>query len=125
MTTIIDTAQLGQLLVESATKPRDRIAAQALAEEETILALPQVRSLLVVEDEGRPTARWEKLMGRLYTLQLDATQRAFLALVLSMLGIGQITLAAVEDLDERRLLIMQRAILKLAGNDRIAVGTRL
>lgn len=125
MTTIIDTPELGQLLVESATRPRDRIAAQALAEEESILALRHVRRLLVEENRGAMTARWENLMGRQYALGLDAQQRAFLGLVLSMLGIGHITLAAVEDLDERRLLIIQRAILKLSGNDRIAVGTRL
>lgn len=125
MTTILDTPELGKMLVASSKRDRDRIAAQALAEEETILALPQVRRLLVEEDHGRLTARWENLMGRQYSLELEDQQRAFLGLVLSILGIGHTTLAIVEDLDERHLLIIQRAILKLAGNDRIAVGTRL
>jgi hypothetical protein len=125
VTTIIDTAHLGELLVESSTRNRDRIAAQAIAQEETILALRHVRALLVEEKRGVMTARWENLMGRQYALGLDAPQRAFLGLVLSILGIGHITLAAVEELDERRLLIIQRAILKLSGNDRIAVGTRM
>jgi len=80
---------------------------------------------LVVKQGGQMTAVWERLMGRLYTLALDDPQRAFLGLVLSMVGIGRVTLAAVEELDERRLLIIQRAILRLAGNDRIAVGTRM
>jgi len=125
MTTVVDTEQLGQLLVESSTRPRDRIAAQALAEEQTLLALPHLRRLLVVKDGGSVTARWENLMGRQYTLGLDEQQRAFLGLVLSMLAIGHTPLAAVEDLDERHLMIIQRAILKLAGNDRIAIGTRI
>ncbi|MER5213717.1 hypothetical protein ABT063_24875 [Streptomyces sp. NPDC002838] len=125
MTTIIDTPELGRLLVESAARDRDRIAAQALAEEETILALPKVRRLLVVEDRGRPTARWENLMGHQYTLNLNRPQFAFLGLVLSILSMGHIALAAVEDLDERRLLIIQRAILQLSGNNTIAVGTRV
>jgi hypothetical protein len=125
MTTPIDTPQLGALLAESATRERDRIAAQALAEEETILSLSNEQILLVEEDQGVMTARWENLMGRQYTLGLDTQQRAFLGLVLSILGIGHITLAAVQDLDERRLIIIQRAILKLSGNDRIAVGTRM
>ncbi|CAL9308358.1 hypothetical protein [Streptomyces sp. SudanB52_2052] len=42
-----------------------------------------------------------------------------------MVGIGITTLASVEDLDDRRLPIMLRAILRLAGNDDIAVGRRL
>lgn len=116
---------LGELLVRSAKSGRDRAAAQALAEEETLLAHGGVRATLVVKEGGRMTAVWERLMGRVYTLGLDEEQRAFLGLVLSMVGIGQVPLSAVEKLDERRLLIMQRAIVRLAGNDRIAVGTRL
>ncbi|MBO4258250.1 hypothetical protein [Streptomyces griseorubiginosus] len=115
---------LGELLVQSAKLGRDRTAAQALAEEETLLAHQGVRLALVVKEDGRMTARWEGLMGRLYTLNLDEVQRAFLGLVLSMVGIGHIPLTAVESLDERRLLIMQRALCRLAGNDRIARGTR-
>ncbi|MCI3271379.1 hypothetical protein [Streptomyces cylindrosporus] len=121
----VDLPQLGELLVASAKNDRDRAAAQALAEEETLLAHDGVRRALVVKEGGRMTAVWERLMGRLYTLGLDDQQRAFLGLVLSMVGIGQVSLTAVESLDERRLIIMQRAILRLAGNDRIAVGTRL
>ncbi|MFC8512010.1 hypothetical protein [Streptomyces sp. NPDC057257] len=121
----VDVPRLGELLVRNAKSGRDRAAAQALAEEETLLAHKGVRAALVVKKGGRMTAYWEGLMGRLYTLSLDDEQRAFLGLVLSMVGIGSIPLTAVESLDERRLLIFQRAIARLAGNDRIAVGTRL
>ncbi|MET7731221.1 hypothetical protein ABZT02_07615 [Streptomyces sp. NPDC005402] len=120
-----DTPQLGELLVQSASNSRDRAAVQALAEEETLLAHPTVRAALVVKQDGRMTAVWDRLMGRVYTLGLDDEQRVFLGLVLSMVGIGSVPLSAVERLDERRLLIMQRAILRLAGNDRIAIGTRI
>ncbi|MET7481373.1 hypothetical protein ABZT17_44710 [Streptomyces sp. NPDC005648] len=120
-----DEVSLGELLVQSSKGDRDRAAAKALAEEETLLAHKGVRAALIVKHDGRMTARWEGLMGRLYTLGLDDEQRAFLGLVLSMVGIGSIPLTAVESLDERRLLIFQRAIVRLAGNDRIAVGTRL
>ena len=120
----VDVPALGELLVKSARPGRDRTAAQALAEEQTLLAHQGVRRALVVKEDGRMTARWEGLMGRLYTLSLDEPQRAFLGLVLSMVGIGATPLTAVEVLDERRLMIMQRALCRLAGNDRIAVGTR-
>lgn len=121
----VDVPKLGELLAKNATSNRDRIAAQALAEEETLLRHDGVRTALVVKQGGKMTAVWERLMGRLYTLALDDEQRAFLGLVLSMVGIGNVSIAAVEELDERRLLVIQRAILRLAGNDRIAVGTRL
>lgn len=117
-------APLGEQLTATATG-RARAAVQALVEEETILAQDRVRRLLVVDGEDGPVCRWEGLMGHLYGLGLDDAQRAFLGLVLGMAGIGLHGLSAVEDLDERRLLILMRAIPALAGNDRIAVGTRL
>lgn len=116
---------LGEQLLASATYTRERAATQALVEEETILALDSVRRLLVVESEDGPACDWERLMGRLYGLGLDEEQRAFLGLVLGMTGIGLHTLSTVEKLDERRLLILMRAMPTLAGNDRIAVGTRI
>ncbi|MET9835834.1 hypothetical protein ABZ078_42660 [Streptomyces sp. NPDC006385] len=120
-----DTPTLGQLLMESAQSGRGRAAAQALAEEGTILARDNVRAALVVKEDGRLRANWEGLMGRVYTLGLDEGERAFLGLVLSMVGIGITPLIAIEDLDERRLLILMRALPLLGGNERIAVGTRL
>ncbi|WP_406202477.1 MULTISPECIES: hypothetical protein [unclassified Streptomyces] len=121
----VDTPALGQLLVESAQSGRGRAAAQALAEEGTLLARDNVRAALVIKDAGRMKANWEGLMGRVYTLGLDEQERAFLGLVLSMVGIGITPLIALENLDERRLLILMRALPLLAGNERIAVGTRM
>lgn len=123
--TELDLPHLGAQLLTSARPGRDRIAVQALVDEESILARDNVRTLLVDDQGDRVTARWERLSGRIYTLGLDEHQRAFLGLVLSIVGIGQVTLAAVPDLDERRLLVIQRAILRLAGNDRLAIGVRL
>lgn len=121
----VDLERLGAQLVRNARRPWDRAAAQALAAERTILALPRVRSALVVEKSKGAVARWEGLLGHLYTLSLDEQQRAFLGLVLSMTGMGSTPLTAVEQLDEERLRIILKSIVTLAGNDRIAVGTRM
>ncbi|MFD5013472.1 hypothetical protein [Streptomyces chartreusis] len=123
-TTEAGTPTLGELLIASSREGRDRAAAQALAEEETVLALDSVRRLLVVEGADGPVCRWEGLMGRLYGLGLDDQQRAFLGLVMGIVGIGLHIMSAVEELDERRLLILMRAMPIIAGNDRVAVGTR-
>ncbi|MHB9862202.1 hypothetical protein [Streptomyces sp. YIM S03343] len=121
----VNVARITEQLIASATNNRSRIAIRALAAEETLLSRDNVRRVLVTKDGSRLMARWENLSGRLYTLGLDETERAFLGLVLSIVGIGHITIAAAEDLDERRLVIVQQAILEIAGNDRIAIGTRL
>ncbi|MGW1616572.1 hypothetical protein ACWCQZ_45510 [Streptomyces sp. NPDC002285] len=121
----VDTPTLGQLLVESAQSGRGRAAAQALAQEGTLLARDNVRAALVIKDAGHMRANWEGLMGRVYTLGLDEQERAFLGLVLSMVGIGTTPLIALENLDERRLLILMRALPLLTDNERIAVGTRM
>lgn len=116
---------LGTLLLRSARTPHRIAATQALVDEETLLGLPQVSAALVVEEDGVPTCRWEGLAGKLYTLGLTSQQRDFLGLVLGMVGIGTSTLATIGDLDDRHLMILMRAIPRLAGNDRIAVGTRM
>lgn len=120
-----DAPPLGELLVRSAVGPRDRTAVQAVVEEGKLLARDNVRAALVTKQDGAMTCRWENLAGRLYTLGLDEGERAFLGLLLSIVGVQQSCLAAVEYLDERRLKIVLRAMTRLAGNDRIAVGTRL
>ncbi|MEU8752031.1 hypothetical protein AB0C88_16210 [Streptomyces chartreusis] len=124
-TTEASTPTLGEQLIATSVKGRDRAAIQALVEEETVLGLDSVRRLLIMEGADGPVCRWEGLMGRIYGLGLDNAQRAFLGLVLGMVGIGLHTLAAVEELDERRLLILMRAMPVLACNERIAVGTRM
>ncbi|MEU0433715.1 hypothetical protein ABZ153_19145 [Streptomyces sp. NPDC006290] len=116
----------GKRLIESATSAGERAAAHALVEEETILSHRSVLGALgLLETPSSSEVRWEGLMGRVYTLGLDNEQRAFLALALSMAGIGQITLAAVTDLGERRLAIILRAVARLTGNDTLAMGTRI
>jgi hypothetical protein len=121
-----DDVDLGDQLLQTARGRRERAAAQALVEEGMILGLPRVRQALVSEGaDGRPVCRWDNMMGRLYTLDLGEDDRTFLGLVLSLLPIGLFTLSAVQDLDERRMQILLRALVTLSGNDRIAVGTRL
>ncbi|MEV6544829.1 hypothetical protein [Streptomyces sp. NPDC051665] len=120
-----DTPPLGELLVRSAIGLRDRTAVQALAEEELLLARDHVRQALVTQQDGVMACRWEGMSGRLYTLELDESERAFLGLVLSIVGVQQTYLAAMEYLDERRLKILLRAMIRLADNDQIAIGTRM
>ncbi|MEU0069534.1 hypothetical protein ABZ027_08315 [Streptomyces sp. NPDC006332] len=120
-----DLKTLGKHLVLTSETIGERAAAQALAEEESILTRANVRAALIVDGPHGATARWEGLSGRQYTLGLDETQRRFLDLVLSVVGIGHVTIAAVRGLDERRLRIIMRAILRLAENDTLAVGTRI
>ncbi|MFG2377360.1 hypothetical protein ACGFY9_38595 [Streptomyces sp. NPDC048504] len=122
----LDIPPLGELLVRSAVSLRDRTAVQALVEEELLLARDRVRKALVTQQDGVTTCRWEGMSGRLYTLELDEGERAFLGLVLSIVGVQQSYLAAVEYLDERRLEIVLRAMIRLAAdNDRIAIGARM
>jgi hypothetical protein len=116
----------GQRLIKSAVSVGERAAAQALVEEATILARENVqRALGLLDTSSWSEIRWEGLMGRVYGLGLDEEQRAFLGLALSMVGIGHVPLAAVSDLGERRLAVMLRAVARLAGNNTLAVGTRI
>ena len=81
----------GQRLIKSAASVGERAAAQALVEEETILARENVqRALGLLDVPSWSEVRWEGLMGRVYGLGLDEEQRAFLGLVLSMVGIGYV-----------------------------------
>ncbi|MEV5434464.1 hypothetical protein AB0K80_00270 [Streptomyces sp. NPDC052682] len=120
-----DLKKLGEQLLRTARANRYKAAAQALVEEKTILSNPAVRRALIVDTSRGKACNWEGLAGHLYTVGLDEAQRAFLGLVMSMVGMGHVPLSAVEVLDERRLVIMQRALLRLASNDTIAVGTLL
>jgi hypothetical protein len=120
-----EVSRLCEQMLRTAKTSRHRAAVQALVDERTILEVPAVRHALVVDTSRGARANFEGLSGIQYGLGLDEQQRTFLGLVLSMVGIGITTLASVEDLDDRRLPIILRAILRLAGNDTIAVGTRL
>ncbi|MFI5798846.1 hypothetical protein [Streptomyces sp. NPDC051677] len=120
-----DTPPLGELLVRSAVGLRERIAVQALLEEEELLARDNFRSALVTKRDGVMTCRWEGVAQRLYTLGLNDGERTFLGLVLSIVGMRQSSLAAVQYLDERRFKIVLQAMIRLAGTDWIAIGMRL
>ncbi|MEU1106531.1 hypothetical protein ABZ408_37070 [Streptomyces tibetensis] len=117
--------QLSRELLRNTKIPRHRAAVQALIEERTILSLPAVQRVLIVDSRKGRAAQLPGLSGCQYSLGLDEGQRCFLGLVMSLVGLGITTLASVEDLDDRRLPIILRAILRLAGNETIAVGTRL
>lgn len=121
-------AEYQQLSTELLSNTRFRshqAAIRALIEERTVLSLPAVQRALIVNSRRGRSAQLAWLSGHRYSLVLDEGQRSFLGLVLSLVGMGVTTLASVEDLDERRLLIILRAIQRVAGNETIAVGTRV
>ena len=117
--------QLCTELLRNTRNRRHRAAVQALVEERTVLSRPAVQRMLLVDSRKGRYADFPALSGLLYGLGLDEGQRCFLSLVMSMVGLGITTLASMEDLDDRRLPIMVRAILHLAGNTDLAVGRRL
>ncbi|MEU0588262.1 hypothetical protein [Streptomyces sp. NPDC006132] len=117
--------QLCAELLRNTRLRRHRAAVQAMVEERSVLSVPAVQRALIVDSRKGRAARFEGLSGLQYGLGLDEQQRAFLHLVLSMVGIGITTLASVEDLDDHRLPIILRGILRLAGNEDLAVGRRL
>lgn len=113
-------------LLKAATTPREQAAIQALVEEEQILTSATVRRNLVRQtDDGGIEFSWQYLGYNLYGLGLDEGARGFVDLVLSMVWPHQTSLVRVMDLDERRLAILLRAMIRLSGNDTLAVGTRL
>ncbi|MFE9661072.1 hypothetical protein [Streptomyces sp. NPDC005955] len=105
---------------------RDRAVVTALVEEGALLSREDVCRVLVRDDgPGGPRCDWVRLAGRLDGLELTASERVFLALLLSMAGSQQVELSLVQHLDEGRLAIVLRALVRLSGNSRIAVGTRV
>ena len=120
-----DAPTVGTLLLRSAPSLRDRAAVQALVDEECILARDNVRTALVVKEGGVMRCSWEGFGSRLYTLGLPDDERAFADFVLSIAGPHQTGMARVTELDERRLLIVLRAMVQPSGCDTIAVGKRI
>ncbi|MFF2847231.1 hypothetical protein ACFVT5_12935 [Streptomyces sp. NPDC058001] len=119
------TGGLGRRLQRWATGTRDQAAVTALVQERSLLAREDVRLALVREDgAGGVLCDWAGLARHLYILELDAGERVFLGFVLSMAGPHQTALSRVQELDEARLAIVLRALIRLSGNLRIAVGTR-
>lgn len=118
---------LEKLLLKKSTQPRDRAALRALIEEGTILAVADARrALIVTSDEGAPVGcAWDRVAKGRYGLGLDEQQRSFLDIVLSLAGPHHVNLGWLMEIDDRRLAILLRAMTEMAGNDTIAIGTKL
>ncbi|MFJ7417417.1 hypothetical protein ACIQXD_02240 [Streptomyces uncialis] len=109
-----------------AVTARDQAAVSALTEEAGLLGRDDIRLVLVREDVATGLrCDWSALARQLYVLELSAAERVFLGFVLSMAGSHQTALSRVQELDEARLAIVLRALVRLSGNGRIAVGTRV
>lgn len=117
---------LGEQLLKQVTNPRDRAALRALVEEETILARDSVRqALIVTDDAGVPVGcAWDRLARSRFGLNLEE-QRIFLDFVLSVAGPHHVNLGWIMELDDRRLAILLRAMTEMAGNNTIAIATRI
>ncbi|MFJ6566206.1 hypothetical protein ACIQNU_02210 [Streptomyces sp. NPDC091292] len=107
--------------------PCERIAVAALIEEDELLADEWVRGLLVTEhDDGTVSCDWLRFEAR-YTHApgLTPADEAFLGYIVAIRFPRKVTFCDTELLGDRRLAIVLRAMAKLAGSDRIAVGTRV
>ncbi|MFF2024784.1 hypothetical protein ACFVW2_23635 [Streptomyces sp. NPDC058171] len=100
-------------------------AVAALIQESDILARGDVRDLLVVDTGTRAHCDWPRFEA-VYrtTLVLDASERAFLELVVAIAFPRLVPLWQIAALGERRLTIVLRALATLAGSDTVAVGVR-
>lgn len=115
-------------LLKKLTHPRDVAGLRALIEEGTILTRASVRrNLIVTNDQGTPTGcAWDRLAKARHGLDLDdEEQRIFLDVILSVAGPHHVNLGWLEEIDDRRLAILLRAMTEMAGNNTIAIGTRL
>ncbi|MFD5554797.1 hypothetical protein ACFWIA_13315 [Streptomyces sp. NPDC127068] len=103
----------------------ERAAVAALIHEGDVLSRGDVRDLLVVDSGRVASLDWPRFEGQYRTvLVLDTSERAFLDLVVAVGFPRLVPLWQVENLGERRLVIVLRALAALAGVDTIAVGTR-
>ncbi|MFI1352506.1 hypothetical protein ACH4TV_02775 [Streptomyces sp. NPDC020898] len=112
-------------LLTAAAAPREQAAIRALVDEEQILARDAFHRALVRHNPDGMEVSWQNLACYLYGLGLNDAERSFVDLVLSIASPHQTSLTRVMDLDERRLAIVLRAMINLAGVDTLAVGTRL
>jgi hypothetical protein len=121
------TAGLEKLLSKQSTSVRDRAALRALLEEETVLAGEDVRrSLIVTNDSGTPVGcAWDRLARDRFGLDLDEEQRIVLDVVLSIAGPHHVNLGWLMEINDRRLAVLLRAMTEMAGNNTIAIGTRM
>ncbi|MDQ0933820.1 hypothetical protein [Streptomyces turgidiscabies] len=121
------TAGLEKLLSKQPTHPRGRAALRALIDEKTVLARDNVRrALLVTNERNVPTGcAWDRLAKERFGLNLDEEQRIFLDVILSIASSHHVNLGWLMEIDDRRLAILLRAMTEMAGNDTIAIGTKL
>lgn len=116
------------LLLKQSTQPRDKAALRALIEEETVLAEDAVRRILLVTDD-RGTAvgcAWDRLTkGRFGLVDLDEEQRIFVDFILSVAGPHHVNLGWLMEIDDRRLAILLRAMTEMAGDNTVAIATRI
>lgn len=110
----------------ASTQPRgERAAVAALIEEGDILARQDVRDLLVVETGSGAFCDWTRLENRYRPiLPLTPSEDAFLTLLIAIAFPRHVPLWRVEDLGDRRLAVVLRALARLACSDTIAVGAR-
>ncbi|ELP67681.1 hypothetical protein STRTUCAR8_08529 [Streptomyces turgidiscabies Car8] len=118
---------LKALLFKQSTQPRDKAALRALIEEETLLARENVRrALIVTNDQGTPVGcAWDRVAKERFGLGLDEEQRIFLDVILSVAGPHHVNLGWLMEVGDRRLGILLRAMTEMAGNNTIAIGTKL
>lgn len=114
-------------LLKKSTSLRGRAALRALIEEKTVLARENVRqNLIVTNDAGVAVGcAWERLAGQRFGLNLDEEQRIFLEVILSIEGPHHVNLGWLMEIDDRRLAILLRAMTEIAGNNTIAIGTKI
>ncbi|OKH91525.1 hypothetical protein [Streptomyces uncialis] len=102
-----------------------RAAVAALIEEDTLLAREDVQRLLIVETGAGVFCDWPRFESRYRSeLALNAGEDAFLTLLIATAFPRVVPLWRLEELGDRRLAIILRALTRLAGSDAIAVGTR-
>ncbi|MFI8832555.1 hypothetical protein ACIGPN_16140 [Streptomyces afghaniensis] len=108
--------------------PPKHAAVTALLEERTLLARQDVRRLGIIDGHEADSAccDWALLCQNLYRDTIDAGDRAFLELVLSLASHHRTNLGAqLADLTPARLEIILRAIAGAAGDDTTTAGFHL
>ncbi len=120
----VDAPSFVEHLLKAAVTSREQAAVQALVEE-VILTNDAVRRNLVRQtDDGGIQFSWQFLAYNLHSVGLDESGRAFVNFILSVAWCGQTSLVHVRELDERRLAILLRAMVRLSGNDTLAITVR-
>ncbi|MGW1147970.1 hypothetical protein ACWD6I_23635 [Streptomyces sp. NPDC002454] len=102
----------------------ERVAVAALVEEGDVLARGDVRDLLVADTGTAASCDWPRFEARYRnSLVLDASERAFLDFVVAVSFPRLVPLWQVEHLGERRLVVVLRALVALAGaSSTVTVG---